>query len=112
MGQTSQPHGIPPANVEVFQSRAMKKTQLNEFPAEQLIEKTRALSAKRMRAIYEGKPKEGNRMFDLLVAIHRELRARGIEAQRQLLVLLDDADLGTRCWVSVRPMTCREAWPG
>lgn len=39
-------------------------------------------------------------MFDFLVAINRELRARGMEAQRHLLVLLDDPDLGTRCWAA------------
>ena len=39
-------------------------------------------------------------MYDLLVAIRRELKARGIEAERQLLKLLDDPDPGTRCWVA------------
>lgn len=67
---------------------------------EQLIEETRALSAERWRAIQAGKPKDGNRMFDLLVAIERELRARGIEAQRQLLKLLEAPDPGTRCWAA------------
>ena len=78
----------------------MKKTEVKKLPTDQLIEKTRILSADRWRAIYAGKPKDGNRMFDLLVAIHRELRARGIEAQRQLLGLLDDPDPGTRCWAA------------
>jgi hypothetical protein len=78
----------------------MKKTDVKKLPTEELIEKTRTLSAERWRAIYAGKPKEGNRMFDLLVAIHRELRARGLEAQRQLLKLLDDPDPGTRCWAA------------
>lgn len=39
-------------------------------------------------------------MFDLLVAIDRELRARGLDAQRHLLSLLDDPDPGTRCWAA------------
>ncbi|WNG37304.1 DUF2019 domain-containing protein [Archangium violaceum] len=82
----------------------MKKTEVRRLPTEQLIEKTRSLSAERMRAIYAGKPKDGNRMFDILVAIHRELRARGVEAQRQLLTLLDDPDPGTRCWVATAIM--------
>ena len=79
----------------------MKKTEVKRLPTEQLIEKTRTLSAERWRAINAGKPKDGNRMFDLLVAIRRELRARGVEAQRQLLGLLDDPDPGTRCWAAV-----------
>ncbi|WP_257463328.1 DUF2019 domain-containing protein [Archangium lipolyticum] len=78
----------------------MKKTDVKKLPTEELVEKTRALSSERWRAIYAGKPKEGNRMFDLLVAIDRELRARGLEAQRQLLKLLDDPDPGTRCWAA------------
>lgn len=82
----------------------MKKAEVRKLPTDQLVEKTRTLSAERMRAIYAGKPKDGNRMFDLLVAIHRELRARGMEAQRQLLVLLDDPDLGTRCWAATAVM--------
>jgi hypothetical protein len=77
-----------------------KKQQLRRLSIEQLIEITRNSSAERWHAIYAGKPRDGNRMFDLLVAIHRELRARGPEAQRQLLSLLDDPDPGTRCWVA------------
>jgi hypothetical protein len=53
----------------------MKKTQLKKLSIEQLVEMTRTTSAERMCAIYAGKPKDGNRMFELLVAIHRELRA-------------------------------------
>ncbi|HEX5745518.1 MAG TPA: DUF2019 domain-containing protein [Archangium sp.] len=82
----------------------MKKARLKKIPIEQLVEMTRTISAERMRAIHAGKPKDGNRMFDLLIAIHRELRARGIEAQRQLLVLLDDSDPGTRCWTATAVM--------
>ena len=78
----------------------MKKTEVKKLPTEELIERTRVLSAERWRAIHAGRPKDGNRMFDLLVAIDRELRARGIEAQRQLLRLLDDPDPGTRCWAA------------
>jgi hypothetical protein len=78
----------------------MKKTQVKKLPTEGLIEQARTLSAERWRVIYAGKPKEANRMYDLLVAIRGELRARGIEAQRQLLKLLDDPDPGTRCWAA------------
>ncbi|WP_075335916.1 DUF2019 domain-containing protein [Archangium gephyra] len=78
----------------------MKKTQLKKLPTEELVEKIRTLSAERWPAIYAGKPREANRMYDLLVAIERELKARGIEAQRQMLKLLDDPDPGTRCWVA------------
>lgn len=78
----------------------MKKTQIKKLPTEELVEKIRTLSAERWPAIHAGKPREANRMYDLLVAIERELKARGIEAQRQLLKLLDDPDPGTRCWAA------------
>jgi hypothetical protein len=78
----------------------MRKTEIKKLSTEELIEKVRTLSAGRWAAIYAGKPKEGNRMYDLLGAIEKELRARGIEAQRQLLKLLDDPDPGTRCWAA------------
>jgi hypothetical protein len=78
----------------------MKKTQIKKLTLEELIEKARTLSAERWPAINAGKPKEANHMYDLLVAIRRELRARGIEAQHQLLKLLDDPDPGTRCWAA------------
>jgi hypothetical protein len=79
----------------------MKKTQVKKLSLEQLLEMTKTISAERWRAIYEGRPKDGNRMFDLLVAIRRELRMRGLDAQRQFLGLLDDPDPGTRCWAAV-----------
>ncbi|MFL5358513.1 DUF2019 domain-containing protein [Archangium sp.] len=78
----------------------MKKAQLKKLSTEELVEKTRSLSAERARAIKDCRPRDGNRMFDILVAIERELRARGVEAQRQLLKLLDDPNPATRCWVA------------
>jgi hypothetical protein len=78
----------------------MRRAQLKKLPTEHLIEKARAASAERWRAISEGRTREGNRLYDLLVEIRRELRARGEEAQRQLLVLLDDPEPGTRCWAA------------
>jgi len=91
----------PPANSEVFKRRTMKKTQLMKLSVEQLIEMTKTASAERWRAINAGKSKGGNRMFDLLVSIRRELRTRGVDAQRRLMGLLDDPDPGTRCWAAV-----------
>lgn len=79
----------------------MKKAQLKKLSIDQLIEATRSSSAERWRAISEGRPKDGNRMFDLLVAMRRELRTRGLEAQQHLLALLNDPDPGTRCWAAV-----------
>ena len=78
----------------------MRKTQLRKLPTEELVEKVRSLAAERWRLIHAGRPKEANRVFDLLVAMDGELRTRGLEAQRQLLRLLEDPDPGARCWVA------------
>jgi hypothetical protein len=42
----------------------MKKAQVKKLSTEELVEKIRTLSAERWRAIYAGKSKDGNRMFD------------------------------------------------
>lgn len=78
----------------------MKAAQLRSLPAEQLVEKYRELSARHWRAIEAGQPKAANRDFDVLVAINRELRSRGVEDHRKLLELLNDPDPRTRCWAA------------
>ncbi|HYO73654.1 MAG TPA: DUF2019 domain-containing protein [Archangium sp.] len=78
----------------------MKKAQLKTLSTERLVEEFGLLSAGHGRDIEGAKPKAANRKFDVLVEIQRELRNRGVEAQRQVLRLIDDAELGTRYWVS------------
>jgi hypothetical protein len=79
----------------------MKAAQLKGASTEQLVEKYRELSARHGRAIEEGNHKAANRDFNLIVAINKELQARGIEAHRQLLSLLDAQEPGTRCWAAI-----------
>ncbi|WNG54956.1 hypothetical protein F0U59_09350 [Archangium gephyra] len=78
----------------------MKKAQVKTLSTERLVEEFGILSASHGRDIEGAKPKVANRKFDVLVEIQRELRIRGVEAQRQLLRLLDDTEPGTRYWVS------------
>lgn len=78
----------------------MKKVQLKTLSTERLVEEFGVLSAGHGRDIEGAKPKAANRKFDVLVAIHRELRARGPEVQRQLLTLMDSPAPGTRYWVA------------
>lgn len=78
----------------------MNKARIKELATAELVEDIRTLSAERWRAIYAGNPREGNRIYHRLIALEKELRKRGIEEQRQLLKLLEDADPGTRCWVA------------
>ncbi len=78
----------------------MKAAQLKGLTTDQLVEKYRELSARHGHAIEAGNHKAANRDFDVIVAINKELRARGIEAHRQLLSLLNDQEPGTRCWAA------------
>lgn len=78
----------------------MKAAQLKGLTTDQLVEKYRELSARHGHAIEEGNHKAANRDFDVIVAINKELRARGIEVHRQLLSLLNDPEPGTRCWAA------------
>ncbi|WP_075005837.1 DUF2019 domain-containing protein [Stigmatella aurantiaca] len=78
----------------------MKAAQVQGLTADQLVEKYRELSARHGRAIEAGNHKAANRDFDVIVAVNKELRARGIEAHRELLTLLNDPEPGTRCWAA------------
>lgn len=78
----------------------MKKAQLKTLSTERLVEEFGTLSAGHGRDIEEARPKAANRKFDVLVEIQRELRSRGVEAQRQVLRLIDHVEPGTRYWVS------------
>ncbi|MCY1074686.1 DUF2019 domain-containing protein [Archangium lansingense] len=78
----------------------MKKAQWKTLSTERLVEEFGTLSAEHGRDIEGAKPKAANRKFDVLVAIRRELRERGPEAQRQLLKLMDSPEPGTRYWVA------------
>jgi hypothetical protein len=42
-------------------------------------------------------PELGNEHFDMMANIYRELKSRGIDAQRSLLPLLDHGDPDVRC---------------
>jgi hypothetical protein len=74
----------------------MRKSQLKTFPTDRLVEEFRRLSAEHGHALEAANPRAANRKYDTLVAIRRELRSRGPEAQRELLKLLADPEPSTR----------------
>lgn len=78
----------------------MKAKQLQTTATDQLVERYRKATAENWQLIGEGKTRKANRLFDLIKAIQGELQARGADAQRQLLKLLEDPDPGTRCWAA------------
>jgi hypothetical protein len=74
----------------------MRKSQLKTSPTDRLVEEFRRLSAENGHALEAANARAANRKYDTLVAIRRELRSRGPEAQRQLLKLLADPEPSTR----------------
>ena len=78
----------------------MRKSQLETLPTERLVEEFSRLSAEHRHAIKSGNPRAANRKSDTLVAIIKELRSRGPEAQHQLLKLLADPEPSTRYWTA------------
>jgi uncharacterized protein DUF2019 len=78
----------------------MRESQLKISPTERLVEELRRLSAEHGHALEAAKPRMANRKSDTLVAIIKELRSRGPEAQHQLLKLLADPEPSTRYWTA------------
>ncbi len=46
----------------------------------------------------KGDYREGNKQHEIIAAVYRELRRRGLDAQRSLLILLDSPDDAVRNW--------------
>ena len=78
----------------------MRKSRLKTSSTEQLVEEFRELSAEHGHALEGANARAANRRFDPLVAIIKELRSRGPEAQRQLSELLADPEPSTRRWTA------------
>jgi hypothetical protein len=78
----------------------MRKSQLKTFSIEQLVEEFRRLSAEHGHALEAANARAANRKFPTLVAIIKELRSRGPDAQRHLLKLLADPEPSTRSWTA------------
>ncbi len=78
----------------------MRKSQLKTLATERLVEEFRRLSAEHGHALEAANARAANRKFPTLVAIIKELRSRGPEAERQLLELLSDPEPSTRDWTA------------
>lgn len=69
-----------------------------------LIEEYRAAAALHGAATESGDYRVANRNHDLVAEIYSELRVRGADAQRQLLILLDDVDPHVRGWAAAHAL--------
>src|ERR1700683_643946 len=69
-----------------------KTQQLKTMPSSSLVALFAEAAAATGRALESAKPRLVNKAYDVKKNVYRELRSRGIEAQKYCLGLLDDPD--------------------
>lgn len=74
----------------------MSSGDLRSLSEQQLIERFRQHALDQESALWDSNTRKYNRLYDKIKAIENELRARGPEARKTLLVLLDDPNLRVR----------------
>lgn len=70
----------------------------------ELVELFRSYALEQERALLHSNTKKYNRLYDQMVAINEELKARGMEARRSLLQLMDDQNLRVRYSAAVKSL--------
>lgn len=74
----------------------MSRTNLSQMSNGELVERFRALAIEKSKVLLDSDTAAANRIYDRMEAIDQELRRRGPEARKALLVLLDDRDCRVR----------------
>jgi hypothetical protein len=64
----------------------------------------RSAASRHGRLMADSHADEAHDAAGVIAACYRELRRRGIEAQRDLLALLDDDDPSVRCWAGAHAL--------
>jgi hypothetical protein len=82
----------------------MSRSKLGDLDTAALVESYRAAASAHGRATESGDYRTANRNHDVLTDAYRELRARGEDAQRQLLVFLNDVDPHVRTWAATHAL--------
>jgi len=77
---------------------------LKKLPVAALIEMYATAAATHGEATESGDYKTGNRHYRIVESVYRELRSRGLEAQRALLPLLARAEPGVRGWAAAHAL--------
>lgn len=73
-------------------------TPLDDVPIETLLARYAEAAEAHGKATEAGRSRVANEAYEVIVTIYRELRRRGLDAQRKLLTLLDHPDPGVRGW--------------
>lgn len=74
------------------------------MPTVTLVQMFSDAAAANGRAWDEANPRVANRQYDIRASVYRELRSRGVEAQRALLTLLDHPNPYVRCLTAARAL--------
>jgi hypothetical protein len=83
----------------------MSPNDLRSLNERQLVERFRHLALEQESALLDSNTRKYNRLYDKIEAIESELRARGPEARKSLLVLLEDSNLRVRYEAARRCLT-------
>ncbi|NBC38863.1 DUF2019 domain-containing protein [Corallococcus exiguus] len=78
----------------------MKTQDLKASGTEELIARFREVSARHGRLLNARDTRAANKDYLLAAAVRRELRTRGSDAEKCLLLLLTDPEPGTRYWAA------------
>ena len=74
----------------------MSITNLSRLNNSDLVERFRALAIEKSKVLLDSNTAAANRIYDRMEEIDQELRRRGSDARKALLVLLDDRDRRVR----------------
>ncbi|RKG60828.1 DUF2019 domain-containing protein [Corallococcus sp. AB011P] len=78
----------------------MKTQDFKALGTEGLIARFREVSARHGRLLNARDTRAANKDYRLAAAVRKELRTRGPDAEKRLLVLLTDPEPGTRYWAA------------
>jgi hypothetical protein len=73
---------------------------LKDESIEELVRHYAEAATSHGRATEQGDYVKGNAAHEVISSVYRELRRRGPDAQRALLDLLGDPEVGVRCWAA------------
>lgn len=82
----------------------MNSSEYSEISTPALVDSYRQAATQHGKSIEMGDHQVANRAADRVSTIYAELRRRGLEAQRQLLPLLEDTNLRVRGWAAAHAL--------
>jgi hypothetical protein len=82
----------------------MTPKALKRMSTKSLVQLFAEAAAANGRAWEEVKPRIANKQYEIRAGVYRELRSRGIDAQRELLSLLDHPNPYVRCLSAARAL--------